>query len=177
MENKMLKGLKKEFNKLINKETEMTVAQVAEVSEQTLSVQELTEKLATSETAYAELNSQFASLTKELASAKEMLSKLEEVKAQMEADALEKRMTARKEAIEASFGTQGANELFEATKDLSDEHFNTVVAAKKASYAAEAESPLFKEVGATGTTDVAKVEESNGVEAILKQKYRATKTK
>jgi hypothetical protein len=105
--------------------------------------------------------------------AKAALAEVAAEKVAMEVAAAVAKAAARKEKVEAAIGTEKAAGLLLATEGLDDASFDAVVAALAGSVDAEAKSPLFQEVGATGVVDAAKIVEESAEMQALKQKYGA----
>ena len=169
----MLKNLRKEFNKLIGKE-EVTMSIVEQAPQAVVE--------APVEAPAANLEATNA-VAEQLSAA---LASLEEVKSQLSAvvaekDALlakigEDKNKARMSVITKAVGEAKAPALFTATQGMADADFQAVVSALAGSVEEEAQSPLFKEVGAEAEADEDTVlEVGAGVNKILNQKYNQSK--
>lgn len=125
------------------------------------------------ENAEAVLVARTAELDAALARVKELEASTvdaEAAAAAAEAEALARKLAARKEKVVAAIGTERADALLKVTEGMDDAAFEAVASALGVSAAAEADSPLFKEVGADAQADASKVEESAEMK-ILKAKY------
>lgn len=131
-----------------------------------------TAELALAQAALSTAQLQIAELTTKFAEAQALLDAIASEKATLVANAATARLQARKEAIEASVGTDKADALLAATDSLDDVAFKAVVGAMAMSFEKEASSQLFKEVGVAGSVDAKAVEESPEMKA-LKVKYAA----
>ena len=80
-------------------------------------------------------------------------------------------LAARQEKITAAVGDARAPALMAATSSMDDIAFDAIVSALKVTGEAEAESALFKEVGAAAEVDAAKIVETNGTLRLLKQEF------
>lgn len=118
-------------------------------------------------------NGALAEMTAKFEEAQAQLSAIAAEKAQMVTDALAAKLAARKEKVVAAIGTEKADGLMLATEGLDDTAFEAVVSALAGSVAAEAASPLFKEVGVTAEADAAKVVEESAEMKLLKKQYGA----
>lgn len=146
----MLDAIKKKLGMdqvVKEKEPEMTTENKQASAEMTAQLAELTEKFSAKE---AELSA----LLEKTASLEAALKEAQEFKAKAEAEAKAVKMAARKTAVEANLGTVKAAEFLAATEALDDKTFETLCSAMATSLKAEAESPLFKEVGVDAKTDV-----------------------
>lgn len=116
------------------------------------------------------LQGELAAMAGKLTEAQAALDAADEeaVKAAQEAAAL--KLTARKEKVVASLGTERAEALLKATEGMDDAAFEAVASALGVSAAVEAASPLFKEVGVDAQADASKIVESPEMR-ILKNKY------
>lgn len=104
------------------------------------------------------------SLAEQLTAANEKIAELSalveaavEFKAAQELAAAEAKVSARVEALIAIVGTEQAASLHAATAALDDNAFAAMTAAMTFKQNAEAATPAFKEVGAEGSTDQAKL--------------------
>jgi hypothetical protein len=168
----MLKNLRKEFNKIIGKEETMNQP----TQEPQAAVVQEVAQMAVDAQAFAEQGEQLAAA----------LASLQEVKSQLEAAVAEKaallakitdeKNQARMSAITKAVGDKKAQAVFDATKALADTEFQAIVSAMAGSYEAEANTDLFKEVGAQAEVDPQKVpaEESKEMQ-LLREKYQAKK--
>lgn len=128
---------------------------------------------ATAAQAEAALAALSAELSTAQANALALANKLAAVEAEKlaaVADAEAKRLTARKEKVEAAVGTEKSVALLAATEALDDAAFEAVVSALGTSLDAEAQSKLFNEQGADVQADKSVVVESAEAR-ILKDKY------
>lgn len=116
------------------------------------------------------LQGELAAMAGKLTEAQAALDAADEeaVKAAQEAAAL--KLTARKEKVVASLGTERAEALLKATEGMNDAAFEAVASALGVSAAVEAAAPLFNEVGVDAQADASKVVESPEMR-ILKNKY------
>lgn len=173
----MLKGIRKEINKLIGKE-EVTMKQKVAQEPQANVVAD-----AVQQDAQAQMVAEMAAQAEQLQAA---LSSLQEVKSQLDAAVAEKnallaKMTSEKNASRLSVVTKAVGEakaqaVFEATKALADAEFEAIVSAMAGTYEVEASTPLFKEVGAQADVDASKVADEESPEMkILKAKYQSAK--
>lgn len=119
----------------------------------------------------AELTAQLAEANKKLADATAAFTSAEAAKAEAEAAALAVKLDARKEKVIAAVGTERADALLTVTEEMDDAAFDAVLSAIGLGVKAEAESPLFNEVGVAGEADAAKVVEESTEMKILKKKY------
>lgn len=142
---------------------------------------ELSEQLTTAQAALSDMTaklsdavSQIATLQANYEVVQAALEQAKQEKEMLEAQAKDKELAARKAKIEASVGTDRAPALLEATKGLSDEQFDAIVGAVKVTAEVESKSPMFREVGVQGETDLSKVEQNpaESLEAKLKAKYQ-----
>ena len=113
----------------------------AAVAEKDASLQELAGKLAE----YGEI-------------AKEAEAKAEALRVEAEAKAL----ASRKEKLGSVIGSEnpGFDATFNAISGLDDVAFSVIVEGFAASFAKQAESPMFQEIGVGGEADTSKIEES-----------------
>ena len=123
----------------------------AAIAEKDASLQELAGKLAE----YSEI-------------ANEAKAKAEALRVEAEAKALE----AKKEKLASVIGSEnpGFDATFSAISGLDDAAFSVIVEGFAASFAKEAQGPMFKEIGVSGEADTSKVED-NATMKILKQTY------
>lgn len=77
----------------------------------------------------------------------EELSSLQAVKEQMEADAAQAKLDARKAALSEVVAEDRLDTTFDAMKEMSDEHFTAVLGVMQAQYQAEQETEMFQEAG------------------------------
>lgn len=131
---------------------------------------EFAEFKASAEAAQAALTVTVAELTTALATATEALAATKAEAAQVAAAALATKMEARKEKVTSLLGTVRADALLQVTEGMDDAAFDAVVSALGIGAEAEAEAPLFKEVGVAAQADAAVVTESAEMR-ILKQKF------
>jgi hypothetical protein len=130
-------------------------------------------ELTTALAALADSKAAMDSLTAELTAIKD-------ANAKAAADALTAKLAAREAAITAELGSDRAAAFMDATRDMPDAQFNTIMAAMKASTTAEANQAEFTEVGVDAQADVNALQAeaaSNGTAAILAAKYQKTATK
>lgn len=130
-------------------ETEATVNlsadnQIAELSASLLAA---TESLAANKASMDAMANVVAEMTKKLDITTTELSAIKAAKAALDADVKAKAEVSRKSKLEAAVGTDKAPALLESLKTLDDAAFDSVVGAMSASFAAEANSAAFKEVG------------------------------
>lgn len=115
---------------------------------------ELQAQMESATAALTALQAQFAELSEKYATAQATLDAQAAEKAALVAEAAEKEMAARKEAIVKAVGTENAEAVLAVTKDMPREQFNTIVSAMAASVDAEAKSPMFTEQGAAAEAPV-----------------------
>lgn len=125
----------------------------------------------TAEGLVAAAEAQVASLTAQLTEAQVALAAAAAEKQALVEDAETKRLNARKEKIVAAIGEAKAPALMAATESLDDAAFDAVVSALVGGVAAEANSPLFKEVGVAAEADASKVVLETPEMRALKDKY------
>lgn len=173
----MLKGLRKEFNKLIGKED-------VTMDKEVINPEASTVPVTAPEAAQTEV---VAALTKTVAEQAEQLTaalaNLETLQAQVKAAVDEKnallaqiqddKNKARMSVITDAVGDSKAQALFEATQNLGDAEFSAVVGALAGSVKVEANTPLFKELGASAETNVENIPEA--VEESLEMKMLKAK--
>lgn len=146
-------------------------AAVAELRAEFDSYKETAEAMvAQAEEQAASLSAQLAEANAKLNAATEALTVAAAEKAAAEAEALAQKLAARKEKVVAAIGTERADALLKVTENMDDAAFEAVVSALGVSAETEANSALFKEVGASGEADASQVVESAEMR-ILKQKY------
>ena len=174
----MLKGIRKEINKLIGKEEVTMKQQVAQEPQANVVAD------AVQQDAQAQMVAETAAQAEQLQAA---LSSLQEVKSQLDAAVAEKnallaklaadKNAARMGAITKAVGEAKAQAVFEATKAMADADFEAIVKAMAGTYEAEASTPLFKEVGAQADVDASQVEadEESQEMKLLKAKYQSAK--
>ena len=158
---------------------EQTSTQTIELKVDTSEIQAELDAIKTQfEAATNELTAKLEEATAALADATGKLEAAEAAKTAAEAKVAElvaaeaaRKLAARKEAIVAAIGTDKADALMAATEGLDDAQFTAVVSAMAGKVDAEAQSPLFKEVGVTAEADAAKVVEESAEMKLLKQKY------
>jgi hypothetical protein len=121
-----------------------------QVAALTATVTSLTEQLADNVTAIAARDSKIAELTA-------LVEAATEFKAAQEKAAAEAKVVARVTKLTEMVGTEQAASLQAATAALDDTAFDAVVSALSVKQKVEAANPAFKEVGAEGTTDQAKL--------------------
>lgn len=159
----MLKGIMK-----LNKQEGVDVAALTA---------ELASTKETLEASVAELTAaqeQIATMTAQYEEAVKALAELKDVKAAMEKEAEEKRMSARKQKISAAVGDSKVESLMAATMSLSDEAFDEVVGAMSASVEKESKTEMFVEKGVTAEVDASKVaseKEEDLLTKMLQEKY------
>lgn len=140
----MLDNLKKYFKteEQVEMKTETNTSPdfSAELAELQASFAQVSETLASKET-------QLADVLAQLEAAKAALAQSETAQAALVAKAKEDLNTARLAKLAGIVGDAKAQAVMTTMADASEEMFETVVGAMAASYAAEAESPLFKEAG------------------------------
>lgn len=132
----------------------------------------------TADAAMAEAAEKLNTLQAELA---EMAGKLTEAQAALVAADTAKldaanlaaalKLSARKEKLVASIGTERADALMQATEGMEDAAFEAVAAALGVGIEAESKSELFTEVGTDAQADGSKVTESKEMQ-ILRAKYK-----
>lgn len=128
------------------------------------------------EAAMLEAAEKITSLEAALAEANAALEAANADKAQAVVDAAALKAAARKEKVIAAVGTERAPALLTVTEGMEDAAFDAVLSALSTGAKAEAESPLFTEVGVDAQADTAKVVESESAEMkILKAKYKPKK--
>lgn len=131
----------------------------------------------TAEALLAESEAKTKSLTEQLEAANALVADFraaavmaEAEKLQAVADAAAAKLAGRKEKLVALLGTERADALLTVTENMEDAGFDAVVSALGVGAAAEADAPLFKEVGATVEADAAQIVETAEMRA-LKSKY------
>lgn len=102
----------------------------------------------------AEAQASAAQMSSELATLKAAFAVIEKEKADMLAKAVADKAQARREKVEATLGTEKAEEVLAATANLDDTSFGTIVDAFAKSLDAEAKSSTFQEKGLTADTEV-----------------------
>lgn len=107
----------------------------------------LVAQMASQSEALEAVQKQFAELSSKHEVAVAALAEIEAAKAALVAEVAAKQLAARKEKVELTVGTAKAPAILAATEALGDEQFNAIVAAFSANLEAEANSPMFKEVG------------------------------
>lgn len=179
----MINHIKKEFNKLFNTATadkEATEMKTTPAQPE-LAATETAAQLATAlETVAAqaatltELSEKFTELSNKFETAQAALAEVEAAKAALVAEAAQKRLTARTEAVVAAVGTVKASTLLAATEALDDAQFTAIVDAMKTTMSAEEKSVMFTEVGVSDVADpVQAVAAAESAEAkLLKTKYK-----
>lgn len=127
----------------------------------------------------AELNTKLGDMAKEIEGYQEKLANLQQYADEAEAKALAaaeevkaKELADKKAQLADIIGEDnpGFAEMFSAMEGLNAEAFNIVLNGMKASYAAEAKSPMFVEQGVSGECDVP-AEEENATMRVIKQTY------
>ncbi len=145
------------------KEVDMVTAVKADAAE-----------LTTLQASFESLTAQFAESQNKVAELTTALSAFAEQKAAADALVHAAKMASRKEKVVLAVGTVKADSLMAAMAEMSDATFDAVTAAMTTTATAEAQSPLFKEVGVDGSADPAKLaaEAENGVMQYLKAQYQ-----
>lgn len=149
----MLDALKKKLGVLPEqqKEDEMKDNQSAISAEQyeaaVAEAQTAQAELATLKASFDEQAAVMASMKEQLEAAQATLAANAEAQAKAEADAKQAKLDARMASLKAAVGDEKAAEVFEATKELNDTAFAAIRSAMETTAKAEAESPMFKEVG------------------------------
>lgn len=108
---------------------------------------ELVSQLASATESLVTMQSQFAELTDKFEKAQAALSEIEAAKQQLITDAAAAKLTARKEKLEATLGTEKSAEVLAATSTLDDVSFEAIASAFALSMDKEANSAMFKETG------------------------------
>lgn len=179
----MLDALKKRFfatqkeEVTMTKETvqpELTAEKVAE-SELAAHLENVTDINKAQAAKLAEALNSITELNSKLIIAQAELAEIESAKAALIAEAASKKLAARKEKVEMVIGTVKAASLLSATEALDDVAFDAVVTALAGSVEEESKGKMFKELGASGTTDASKVVEESAEMKALKAKYKAAK--
>lgn len=167
----MLEALKK----LSNKDYSVAMAELEGVKETLAVVQtELNTKMEELSAVVAEMASvkeEKATLETALVEALEKLAGAEEYTKQLAEKAVEEKLAARKEKLVATIGEARADATFEAVKGIDDAAFETVVSAFAMSLEVEANSPAFKETGATVDVEASSIVVESEESKILKAKY------
>ena len=133
--------------------------------------------MATLLASFEAMTSQLAESQSKVAELTTALSMFAEQKAAAEALAAAAKLAARKEKVVMAVGTVKADALMAAMTEMSDGTFDAVLSAMATTVKAEANSPMFKEVGVEGSADPAKLEAeaSNGTMQYLKSQYPTAK--
>jgi hypothetical protein len=162
----MIKYLQKVFN--VEKEPEMA----QEETQAPMLAVDRTAELELAQASLADVQTKYAELSAQLETAQAALAVIEADKAQMVAQAAEAKLAARKEKVEATLGTAKAEGVLAATATLEDAAFEAVLSAFAASYADEAKSPMFNEVGVAAEAAVASAPEESLEMKIIKAKQQ-----
>lgn len=119
----------------------------------------------------AEKDSLIATLNGKLESLSAFAAEAEAKAEALRVEAQEKAVAIRKEMLANVIGSAnpGFNSTFEAIASLDDAAFETVVGGFAASFAKEAESVMFKEIGVSGEAEATSVE--NATMAVLRKTY------
>jgi len=159
----MLDALRKRFFATQKEEVEMIKTPEQEVSAKELEVTQVASTLSDALAAATELNTSqaaaLAELTAKFEAAQAALAAIEADKAEMVAKAVEAKLATRKEKVVEMIGTERADALMTATASMEDAAFDAVLVAMSVATEKEADSVMFKEVGASGGVDASKVEE------------------
>lgn len=148
-QNQMLKSITKFFSgekgsdEMKKTETQADMSAV-EMAAQLKQAQEAFSAQAADMQAMQELMEEMSSKLEQASAA---LAATEAAKAALVAEAAAKRLTARKERIEAAIGTEKAPALLAATETMEDAAFEAVVSALAGSVEQEAKGKMFTETG------------------------------
>lgn len=155
----MLDAIKKKLGVLPEqpKEDEMTkeelAAQTANYEAAVAQAQAAQAELATLKASFEEQAAAMASMKEQLESAQATLAANQEAQAKAEAAAKQAKMDTRLATLKAAVGDEKAAEVMEATKELNDQAFAAICSAMETTAKAEANSPMFKEVGVETKAD------------------------
>lgn len=143
-------------------------------------LQEALNEIITKDAALQELNVKLGDMAKEIEGYKEQLSALQEFAKEAEAKALAaaeemkaKELADKKAQLAEVIGADNPDfdKTFAALEGLNSEAFSVVLNGFKASFEAEAKSPMFNEVGVSGEAEM-KDETESATARILKQTYQ-----
>lgn len=122
---------------------------------------------------YDEVVAALTDITTKFETANAALAEVEQARASAVAEAHAAKMAARKAVVVATIGDAKADAFVAATEMLDDTAFEAVSSALAGSAAAEADTPLFNDVGVEAQADTTKVVEESAEMKLLKQKYGA----
>ena len=175
----MLKHLQKIFNAgktATQEEVVMAQDQVQadlSVVTNTAEMSALVAQLASQSETLLSIQSQFAELTSKYETAQAALSEIEAAKAALVAEAKSAKLSARKEKIVLTVGTDKADALLTATENLEDAQFEAVVAAMASSFEAEAKSKLFVEAGVAAEMEVVEEDAVSKLAAKINKQFKS----
>jgi len=177
----MLKGIRKEFNKVFNvseKEVDMkkeeALAQLS-AAEMVVQLSAAQESLALQTAAFSELNSKFTEMSTKFAEAQEALLAVEAAKQELVAVAAAKQLAHRKESLEMAVGTEKATTLLSTLSVLDDASFDSVVSSMSSNLDKEATSQMFQETGVTAEAKAPEVVESKEMQIIKAKQASSAK--
>jgi hypothetical protein len=172
----MLKEIMKKVFKPASAETQeevmTTETDKANLAIDNTTVAELTANLASVTEAMATLQGSFAELSTKYESAQAALNASEAAQALLATQAATARLEARTSAITASVGTSQLEAMLTATNGMDDAAFDTIIGAMAKSFKAEANSPMFKEVGIAAEVEAVEEDPVKRLAAKLAAQYK-----